>query len=77
MAKKNRRVKKRDVRLSSAQLVRPSRSEAAVAPGSTGESGGPASLREEYRYVIADLKRIGLIALGMVALLIALAFLLT
>jgi hypothetical protein len=34
-------------------------------------------LREEYRYVIADLGRIGVIALVMLAALIALAFMLT
>ena len=34
-------------------------------------------LRDEYRYVIADLKRIGAIALAMLAVLIVLAFLLT
>jgi len=34
-------------------------------------------LREEYYYVVADLKRIGVIALVMLAALIALALLLT
>jgi hypothetical protein len=34
-------------------------------------------LQEEYRYVVADLKRIGVIALVMLAVLIALALLLT
>jgi hypothetical protein len=34
-------------------------------------------LREEYRYVIVDLKRIGVIAVAMLGLLTALALLLT
>jgi hypothetical protein len=36
-----------------------------------------ADLREEYRYVITDLQRIGIIAVAMLALLIALAWFLT
>jgi len=34
-------------------------------------------LREEYRYVITDLRRIGIIAVAMLAVLIALALLLS
>jgi len=33
-------------------------------------------LREEYRYVVADLKRIGIIAAAMLAVLVVLAFIL-
>lgn len=36
-----------------------------------------ANLEEEYHYVIADLKRIGIIAVAMLAALIVVAFLLT
>ncbi|MCP4542377.1 MAG: hypothetical protein GY832_35085 [Chloroflexi bacterium] len=81
MAKKSRRVKNKQgqPRLSAAQMVQ---------PGTDGAEGNHATistrsvpqvtdLQEEYRYVIADLGRIGIIALVMLAALIALAFLLT
>jgi hypothetical protein len=78
MAKKSRRVKKkgRQVRLSPTQMVRPGAAEmpdvSAAAPTPL-----PSDLREEYRYVIADLKRIGIIAATMLVVLIAGALLLT
>ena len=62
------------MRLSPAQLVQPKVGEASkvspVAPQSTLQV---ADLREEYGYVIADLKRIGIIAVVMLAALIVLA----
>ncbi len=89
MAKKSRRVRKkgRSVRLSQAQMVRPEVGQAVQArPASRAAQpviaarqarSQPLSLQEEYSYVVADLKRIGLIALGMLVLLIVLALLLT
>lgn len=82
MAKKSRRVRKQGqaVRLSAAQMVQPGMDEV-IEMSSVAVSARPATqasdLREEYRYVIADLKRIGAIALAMLAVLIVLAFLLT
>jgi hypothetical protein len=81
MAKKSRRDKKKDrqVHLSPAQMVQPRAGEVANAPIAAAPAR-PApevsDLREEYRYVIADLKRIGIIAVAMLAVLIALALLL-
>jgi hypothetical protein len=82
MAKKSRRVRKkgRQVRLSPTQMVLPEGSEAASPPSATvAARSAPkvSDLREEYRYVIADLKRIGIIAVAMLAMLIVLALVLT
>lgn len=82
MAKKSRRARNkgaRAIRLSSAQLVQPD----------TDRTGGPVvgaseeppqsrlpDLREEYRYVIADLRRIGILAAAMLVVLVAVAFVL-
>lgn len=80
MSKKARRRKSTRPRLSAAQLIRPEEgAKAPAAPVPAPEPRGPktlADLREEYPYVVADLRRIGLIALVMVALLIGLAVLL-
>ena len=82
MAKKSRRVRKQGqpVRLSAAQMVQP-RTDEATGAASVAVPARSApqitDLREEYRYVIADLKRIGIIALAMLAVLIVLALLLT
>jgi hypothetical protein len=77
MAKKSRRKR---VRLSPAQMVQPEMDEVADASPSTA-SARPASkvpdLGEEYRYVIADLKRIGVIAAVMLVVLTGLALLVT
>lgn len=65
MAKNSRRPK-----LSAAQRVRPGApSERVIAP--TREDT-PRDLTEEYSYVLTDLKRIGIIALVMLALMIVL-----
>ena len=45
--------------------------------GSARTASKEVDLREEYRYVIADLKRIGVIAVLMLAVLIILALLST
>jgi len=84
MTKKSRRVRKkgRQVRLSPAQMVQPGMGEVVDAPLPTAAPARPVSpqksdLREEYCYVVADLKRIGVIALAMLAVLVVLALLLT
>ena len=81
MAKKSRRVRKksREIHLSPSQLVQPGEeiADAAIAAAAARPRSKVANLQEEYRYVIADLRRIGIIAVGMLAVLIALAFLLT
>jgi hypothetical protein len=81
MAKKSRRGKRRGqpVRLSQAQMVQPGTGEVAQAASAASTKPGPqmTDLRDEYRYVIADLKRIAIIALAMLVVLIVLAFLLT
>ncbi len=69
MAKK----KRKDINLSPAQMVQPGIERAAVV--SNDEASGE-SLEEEYYYVITDLKRIGVIAVIMLAVLIALMLLL-
>jgi hypothetical protein len=82
MAKKTRRVKKKNqpVRLSAAQLVQPGIGEV-TQPSSAPASAQPVQqvtdLQEEYRYVITDLKRIGIIAVAMLAALVVVALLLT
>ena len=78
MTKKSRK-KKDKVQLSPTQMVQPGVDEGIVAPRAAApvQSALEATdLSEEYHYVTADLKRIGLIAVGVVAALVALAFLL-
>jgi hypothetical protein len=82
MAKKSRRVRKksRPVHLSPSQMVQPGVHEMVDAPlvAAPARPVPKASdLQEEYRYVITDLKRIGVIAMAMLAVLIVLALLLT
>lgn len=84
MAKKSRRTRKHTrpvVRLSPSQIVREPSVTAVGAGPTTLAAARPepreVDLREEYRYVVADLKRIGIIAAVMLAVLIALAFVLT
>ena len=82
MAKKSRRVRtrRRGVRLSQTQMVQPRMGEIADAPfpvATARPEPQGSDLREEYRYVITDLKRIGIIAVAMLAVLIILALLLT
>jgi len=78
MAKKSRRASK--IRLSPAQMVQPGAGEmadSATVAAQTQSSAQVSDLREEYQYVITDLKRIGLIAAAMLVLLVVLALLLT
>jgi hypothetical protein len=82
MTKKSSRGRKkgRPVRLSPSQMVQPGGSEATLSqPGAAPARSAfqEADLQEEYRYVITDLRRIGIIAVVMLALLIALAWFLT
>ena len=79
MAKKSRRVKKRGGKasLSPAQMVQPGMgTDVPLTVTTTQSEPEVTDLREEYRYVAADLKRIGIIAGAMLAVLIALALLL-
>lgn len=71
MAKKKRETP----RLSDAQLYRPTTNAVAdVAAEELPEDAAlEAVLAEEYRYVVQDLKKIGLLALALLALLIVLA----
>jgi hypothetical protein len=82
MAKKTRRGrgKKQPMRLSPAQMVLPEVEDAAaeVPVVAKRQATQPTTdLGDEYRYVIADLRRIGVIAVAMLAVLVILAFLLT
>lgn len=83
MAKKSRRVRRQQqARLSQAQMVQPRTGEpVSFSPAATAIPARPVSvttdLHEEYRYVIADLKRIGVLAVAMLVVLIVLALLLT
>ncbi len=81
MGKKSRRRRGARPRLSAAQLVQPE--EQAATPTTTAVSSAPKvsarvlrDLREEYPYVVADLKRIAIIAAAMLVLMLGLAFLL-
>lgn len=80
MAKKSRRARRgtqrRTYSVPRAPSVAPEQS---PAPVRTSRAVAPPArtsvdLREEYRYVYSDLKRIGFLAAGMFALLIALSF---
>ena len=77
MTKKSRK-KGQQVQLSPAQMVQPGVDEGIVAPRAAAPvqiAPEATDLSKEYRYVTADLKRIGLIAVGTVAALVALALL--
>ncbi|MBC7226598.1 MAG: hypothetical protein H5T61_05135 [Thermoflexales bacterium] len=82
MGKKSRRRRGASgPRLSAAQLVQPGEQAAALAPAVAPQAPKASArafrdLREEYPYVVADLKRIAIIAAVMLVLLLGLAFLL-
>ena len=83
MAKRSRRSRTRRtqaVRLSSAQLIQPDADHASgsaeTAPKAPPQKGLP-DMRQEYRYVIADLRRIGVLAAVMLVVLIVAALALT
>ena len=75
MADKSSGKKDREIRLSEAQLRHPGMEHAVRPRGEAADS--PASQRsdlaQEYRYVLADLRRIGAIAVVMVGVLVGLA----
>lgn len=74
MGDESRRNKERDIRLSETQMRQPGM-EDIVRPEASSSSGGQASdLEEEYHYVLADLQRIGVIAVVMLGVLVGLAF---
>lgn len=80
MSKKNRRAPRRVTRVEETSLQSAS-SAAASTTGArpvTAFRGQPAKadLNQEYRYVFADLRKIGVIGAAMFALLFALAFVL-
>lgn len=77
MVKKSRRDRDQDIRLSEAQMRLPGR-EAVVSPEPDDATGTSSSRRSElaqqYHYVLADLRRIGVIAVVMLGVLVGLAF---
>lgn len=81
MGKKSRRRRRTPPRLSAAQLVQPRESPATPVPVAAHPAPKVSTrvlrdLREEYPYVVADLKRIAIIAAVMLVLMLGLAFLL-
>jgi hypothetical protein len=75
MAKKSRR-KKRQVRLSAAQLVQPGVIEAADGSVVLAPAAEVLDLREKYGHVTADLRRMGIAAAAALALVIVLVIVL-
>jgi hypothetical protein len=75
MAKKTRRKKRRQIRLSAAQLAQPGATDA-VDGGATLAPTEGKSLREEYGYVVADLKRMGIAAAAALTVVIVLVIVL-
>jgi len=69
MAKKSRRSRRQSAKSKKAQPVRLSRPAAAAAPVEARD----VDFRQEYHYVIEDLKRIGITAAALLVLLIVLA----
>ncbi len=79
MARDSRQSKEKDIRLSEAQMRRPGMENTASSKSVDASSSSPAQMSElaqEYHYVLADLRRIGVIAVVMLGALIALALLL-
>jgi len=80
---RSQRKRKRGPRLSPTQLVQPTAgrptavgAQSTTQPSSAGRVAGQMpDLREEYHYVVADLKRIAIIAAVMMVVMIGLAFL--
>ena len=75
MAKKSRRVRKkgRKVRLSETQLARPGAEKTADASLASKTVESAAEIVEEYRYVATDLKRVAIIAGGLLLVAVILA----
>ena len=80
-SKKAQRVRAARARVPQATFDRPVKTakpvqaaaQAATAP--TGKRGEPVNFKEEYRYVIKDLRRLGIIAVVMLAVLVLLTLL--
>lgn len=73
MPEKSGRGKDREIRLSEAQLRHPGM-EKAFSGVSVEKPSDEGSLEQEYQYVVADLRRIGLIALVMLVGLVGMTF---
>jgi hypothetical protein len=71
MAKKSRRARKAARAAAPVRITRPRR------PTATKAVSQEVDFAAEYQYVVADLKRIGIIAVALLILLIALAMLIT
>ena len=77
MAKKSRRAKRqKQVRLSATQLMQPGVTATVDGTLSTVTGQEVSDLREEYRHVAAELKRIGIIAAPILAVVIVLVLIL-
>jgi NTP pyrophosphatase (non-canonical NTP hydrolase) len=78
MARRSRRGDEREIRLSATQMRQPGMAELAEVRETIAisERSEASELGDEYRYVTADLKRIAIIAVVMLAVLVALALIL-
>jgi hypothetical protein len=77
MAKKSRRAKKqKQVRLSATQLMQPGVTATIDSTLGTVTGQEVPDLREEYRHVAAELRRIGIIAVPLLAVVIVLVLIL-
>ena len=80
MAKKTRRVRRKrtQVQLSEAQLVQPGQSTREAAPQvqakaeRSSQQPSEVDLEKEYRYVVSDLKRLGILAAAILAAMLVL-----
>jgi len=68
MAKKSRRARQASAPVSPVRIARPASSRGLA------KEAHDVDFRTEYHYVVEDLKRIGILALALLALLIVLAF---
>ncbi|MBN1977377.1 MAG: hypothetical protein JW918_08245 [Anaerolineae bacterium] len=75
MAKKSRRNKRRQVRLSAAQLAQPRGAESAEPLAVVVAAEAP-DLRKEYGRVFTDLKRLGIVAAAALVVVIVLVLVL-
>jgi hypothetical protein len=83
MAKKTRRVRRKgtQAQLSEAQLVQPGQAtgeapqKAEVTAEGPPQQTGDVDLQKEYRYVLTDLKRLGILAAAILGALLVLFFL--
>ncbi|MBN1886501.1 MAG: hypothetical protein JW850_00870 [Thermoflexales bacterium] len=66
MAKKARRIR----RLSATQTYEPVPAQSAAEQPLTARAARTVDFREEYRYILADLQRIGILAAAIVAALV-------